>query len=120
MAKIKMELIKEAELTNNCPECFNQELKLSFYQKHSYGKFVHKITNEVISEITCKICHNLIYPVSWTPDIERVYDYYKKTAIPAKSAVKYTSRLYIMLLLLIVLVAIGVYMLLNQELLVGQ
>ena len=33
MAKQKMVVIKEADITNNCPECFNQELKLSFYQK---------------------------------------------------------------------------------------
>lgn len=117
MAKIKMELIKEAELTNNCPECFNQELNLSFYQKHSYGKFVHKITNEVTSEIKCKTCHTIIYPVSWTPDIERVFEYYQKTAIPLKTAIKYTSRFYIIMLLLIVLVAAGIYILLNLDLL---
>tara|TARA_R110002051_G_scaffold234092_2_gene295718 strand:+ start:5956 stop:6315 length:360 start_codon:yes stop_codon:yes gene_type:complete len=117
MAEIKLELIKEAELTNNCPECFNQELKLSFYQKHSYGKFVHKITEEVSSEIKCKTCHNAIYPVSWTPDIERVYEYYKKTATPVKPTVKYTRRLYIVLLLLIILVAASLYIFINRELL---
>ena len=42
MAEIKLVVIKEANVTNNCPECFNQDLKLSFYQKHSYGKFAHK------------------------------------------------------------------------------
>lgn len=117
MARIKMELIKEAELTNNCPECFNQELRLSFYQKHSYGRFVHKITNEVKSDITCKTCHNMIYPVAWTDDIERVFEYYKKTAIPAKAGVKFTKTLYILLLLLIFLVSAGIYIFLNQEIL---
>ena len=34
MAKEKFEVIKEAQLTNNCPECFNQDLSLTFYQKH--------------------------------------------------------------------------------------
>ena len=37
MAKEKFEVIKEAQLTNNCPECFNQDLNLTFYQKHTYG-----------------------------------------------------------------------------------
>jgi hypothetical protein len=119
MAKIKMELIKEANLTNNCPECFNQELNLSFYQKHSYGKLVHKITNEVTSEIKCKTCHTIIYPVSWTPDIERVFDYYRKTVVPVTSAIKYTSRLYILLLLLIILVAAVVHVVLNREFVMG-
>ncbi|WFO15367.1 hypothetical protein M601_016310 [Cellulophaga baltica 4] len=32
MAEIKLEVIKEAALTNNCPECFNQGLKLSFFK----------------------------------------------------------------------------------------
>tara|TARA_R110002051_G_scaffold145817_1_gene218764 strand:+ start:20904 stop:21257 length:354 start_codon:yes stop_codon:yes gene_type:complete len=113
MAKIKMEVIKEADLTNNCPECFNQELKLSFYQKHSYGKFVHKTTSEVTSELKCKKCFTLIYPVTWTPDIERVYEYYQKMAIPKKSAVKFTSLFYIIILILIILIAGGIYLFLE-------
>ncbi|QWX83266.1 hypothetical protein H0I23_12495 [Cellulophaga sp. HaHaR_3_176] len=115
MAKIIMEVIKEAELTNNCPECFNQELKLSFYQKHSHGKFVHKVTNEVSSEIKCKKCFTLIYPVTWTPDIERVFEYYQKTAIPQKSATKYTSLFYILVLIAIFIIAAGFYIVLNKE-----
>jgi len=113
MAKIKLEVIKEADLTNNCPECFNQELKLSFYQKHSYGKFIHKTTNEVSSELKCKKCHTLIYPVSWTPDIERVFEYYQKMAVPKKTAVKFTSLLYILILGFIIVVAALVYLLLE-------
>tara|TARA_R110000796_G_scaffold250788_4_gene380653 strand:- start:7237 stop:7590 length:354 start_codon:yes stop_codon:yes gene_type:complete len=113
MAKIKMEVIKEADLTNNCPECFNQELKLSFYQKHSYGKFVHKTTNEVTSELKCKKCFTLIYPVTWTPDIERVYEYYQKMAVPKRTSIKFTSLFYILILVLIILIAVGVYLFLE-------
>tara|TARA_R110000868_G_scaffold32076_1_gene117062 strand:+ start:8813 stop:9166 length:354 start_codon:yes stop_codon:yes gene_type:complete len=113
MAKIKMEVIKEADLTNNCPECFNQELKLSFYQKHSYGKFVHKTTNEVTSELKCKKCFTLIYPVTWTPDIERVYEYYQKMAVPKRTSIKFTSLFYILILVLIILIAAGVYLFLE-------
>ncbi len=115
MAKIKMEVIKEADLTNNCPECFNQELKISFYQKHFYGKFVHKTTNEVTSEIKCKKCYTLIYPVTWTPDIERVFEYYQKTAIPKRASVKFTSLFYILVSVLLTAAA-GVYLLLNRDL----
>tara|TARA_R110000868_G_scaffold79232_1_gene225499 strand:+ start:4255 stop:4611 length:357 start_codon:yes stop_codon:yes gene_type:complete len=117
MAKIKMEVIKEANLTNNCPECFNQELKLSFYQKHSYGKFIHKTTNEITSEIKCKKCYTLIYPVTWTPDIERVFEYYQKMAIPKKTSVKFTSLFYIIILVLIALVVAAVYLFLYSNLL---
>lgn len=112
-----MQVIKEADLTNNCPECFNQELKLSFYQKHSYGKFIHKTTNEITSEIKCKKCYTLIYPVTWTPDIERVFEYYQKMASPKKTAVKFTSLFYIIILVLIALVAAGVYLFLYSNLL---
>lgn len=119
MAKIKMALIKEAELTNNCPECFSQALKLSFYQKHSYGRFVHKITQEVTSDITCKTCHNTIYPIAWTEDIERVFNYYKKTVVPLQSTIKYTRNFYILFLLLISTVSAGVYIFLNREILNG-
>jgi hypothetical protein len=113
MAVIKLEVIKEAALTNNCPECFNQGLKLSFFQKHSYGKFIHKTTNEVTSELECKKCGTKIYPVTWTPDIERVFEYYQKMAIPQKSAIKFTGLFYIIALVLIAIVGIGVYFLLQ-------
>ncbi|MBU2995580.1 hypothetical protein KO500_04015 [Cellulophaga baltica] len=119
MAKIKHEVIKEADLTNNCPECFNQELKLSFFQKHSYGKFVHKTTNEITSELKCKTCHTQIYPVAYTPDIERVFEYYQKMATPQKSSVKFTSLFYIILLVVIAVIAAGVYFMLESGLLVN-
>lgn len=109
MSKIKMEVIKEADLTNNCPECFNQELKLSFYQKHTYGKLIHKTTNEVTSELSCKKCHTLIYPVTWTPDIERVFEYYQKMAVPKKIAIKFTKLFYIISLIITALIAGSIY-----------
>ena len=31
MSKVKEVVLKEAEITNNCPECFNQNMKLTFY-----------------------------------------------------------------------------------------
>ena len=111
MAEIKLEVIKEADITNNCPECFNQDLKLSFYQKHSYGKFVHKITNEVSHKLTCNTCKTDIYPVNWTDDIERIFEYYQKMAIPKKKSTKYTSLFYILLFSLVALIGVSVYLL---------
>ncbi len=109
MAKEELKIIKEAQLTNNCPECFNQELRLTFYQKHKFSMFYHKTSGEVTHEIKCKTCHSVIYPVSWTEDIERVFDFYRKMVPPDRAAIKFTMLFYILILILIVLVAGGIY-----------
>lgn len=110
MAKQNMVVIKEADITNNCPECFNQELKISFYQKHTYNPFYHRTTGEVSSEIKCKKCFSIIYPVNWTPDIERVFEYYNKLVQPEKTTVRFTTLFYIILLLTLGLVAGAIYL----------
>ncbi|UJH66154.1 hypothetical protein [Allomuricauda sp. SCSIO 65647] len=110
MAKEKQIVIKDAEISNNCPECFNQELKLTFYQKHKHNPFFQRITGEVTSEIKCKKCYSLIYPVNWTPDIERVFEYYNKLVEPDRPSIRFTTLFYVLLLLLIVLVGTGVYL----------
>lgn len=114
MSKQNMVLIKEAEITNNCPECFNQELKLSFYQKHTYTLFYHKTTNEVSHEIKCKKCFSMIYPVNWTPDIERVFEYYNKLIEPNKSSTKFTTLFYVLMLVVFALITGGIYMYLED------
>ena len=109
MVQEKMQVIKEADLTNNCPECFNQELKLTFSQKHKFGRLYHRTTDEVVSEIKCKKCGSIIYPVNWTEDIERVYDYYLKMVGKPKSSIRFTMLFYVIVVFLIILVALGVY-----------
>jgi len=109
MAKEKLVVIKEADLTNNCPECFNQDLKLSFYQKHRYGKLSHRITNEVTHQLVCNKCGSNIYPVRWTDDIERTFDYYQKMVQADRSSLKFTSLFWIMMLLLIAIAGAAVY-----------
>ena len=113
MAKEKLVVIKEADLTNNCPECFNQEIKLTFYQRHTYGRLYDRTTKDISHEIKCKKCDSTIYPVSWTEDIERVFDYYQKMLPPGRPAIRFTSLFYILTLLLIVLAAAGVYIFLE-------
>ncbi len=113
MAKEKLVIIKEADLTNNCPECFNQDLKLSFYQKHKQGKLFNSITNEVTSKIVCNKCGTDIYPVSWTDDIERSFKYYQKMVIPDRTTLTFTSFFWILTLLSVIVVAVGVYFLLQ-------
>jgi|SRR5690606_10338197 len=114
MAKEKHLLIKEADITNNCPECFNQDLKLSFYQKHSYSPFYHRTTNEVSHELKCQKCNSIIYPVNWTPDIERVFDYYSKLVSPDRKAIRFTALTFVLLALMVCIVAAGVYFYLER------
>lgn len=110
MAKEKQIVLKDTEISNNCPECYNQKLKLTFYQKHTYNAFFQRTTNEVRSEIKCKKCFSIIYPVNWTPDIERVFDYYNKLVIPDKTSVSFTTLFFVILVLLILLVTGGIYL----------
>lgn len=110
MAKEKKIVIKEAQITNNCPECFNQELGLTFYQKHTFNAFFHKTTSQVTHEIKCNKCKSLIYPVNWTPDIERVFDYYNKLVQPNKASVRFTTLFYVLLVIFLLVIGAGVYL----------
>ncbi|MEM6892586.1 MAG: hypothetical protein AAGD88_14635 [Bacteroidota bacterium] len=110
MAKSKKIVIKDAEISNNCPECFNQELRITFYQKHTYNAFFHRTTDEVTHEIKCKKCFSIIYPVNWTADIERVFEYYNKLVVPDRSSLRFTTLFFVLLLLLLALIAGGTYL----------
>ncbi len=110
MAVEKQVVIKEAVLNNNCPECFNQNLKLTFFQKHTYGSFFHKTTGDLSHKLVCNTCHSTIYPVSWTEDIERMFTYYQKTAVPAQKSSKPTLLFYILMLVALALVAGSIYL----------
>ena len=110
MATEKLVLIKEADLTNNCPDCFNQDLKLTFYQIHRFGKLFHQVTGEVSNQIICNKCGSDIYPAKWTDDIERIFGYYKKMVQPEKTSLKLKPLFYVLILILIVLVAAAVYL----------
>lgn len=109
MAKEKKVIIKEANITNNCPKCFNRELKLTFYQRHTYGRLFERTTKDISHEIKCTKCSSLIYPVDWTEDIERVYQYYLKMASPNPASIRFTALFYILTLLLIGIVAATIY-----------
>lgn len=109
MATEKLVVIKETNLSNNCPECFNQNLKLTFYQKHVFGKLIHRTTNKVTNQIICVTCGSDIYPSKWTDDIERMFNYYQKMVVPEKSSLKFTTLFYVLILILIALIAGAVY-----------
>jgi len=110
MANEKLVTIKEADITNNCPECFNQKMSIRFYQKHRFNKLYDRATKEISFEVQCHKCHSIIYPVNWTPDIERIFEYYQKMAIPEKATTRFTSLFYVLVLVFIALIAAGVYL----------
>lgn len=110
MATEKLDVIQEFEIKNNCPKCFNQEMRLTFYQKHRFSKLFYKVTNKVTHQVQCKKCESFIYPVDWTPDIERIYDYKKKMVTPKKASLKYTGLFYGLIVFSIALVATAIYL----------
>jgi hypothetical protein len=110
MAKEKLVVIKEADITNNCPECFNQDMKLTFYQKHLFSWLYDKVTANVSHQIKCNTCESIIYPVNWTEDIERTFEYYQKMVNPEKATTKFTSAFYLIMLLPLAIAAILFYL----------
>ncbi|MDE3743020.1 hypothetical protein [Maribacter polysaccharolyticus] len=110
MSKEKLVVVKEAEITNNCPECFNQDMKITFKQKHLTGRLFDRVTKEVTYTILCKKCNSIIYPVNWTEDIERTFNYYQKMVTPEKPAIRFTSLFYIIVISILVLMGTAIYL----------
>jgi hypothetical protein len=110
MAKSEFKVIKQASLTNNCPECYNQDLSLTFFQKHICGPFYHRTTGELKRELKCNTCKSLLYPVSWTEDIERSVEYYEKAVQPEKTAIRFRPLFYILVLLGVVMAGAFIYL----------
>ena len=103
--------IKEVALNNNCPECYSKDgLRLKFRQKIMETKFYKKITSEIDQEITCKTCNSIIYPVQWTADIERVFEYQKKAFTPKNGSTYLKKTSWIVFVTISALVALVVFL----------
>ncbi|MRT16238.1 hypothetical protein F3C99_04630 [Vitellibacter sp. q18] len=101
-----------ARLKNNCPTCFGTDgLELTFFQSEKESAFFKKPDAEIESRLFCHTCEHTIYPVNWTEDIERVFDYNKKLAETNKMYLKVKPLFYIVIVLAIVMVAAVVYFL---------
>ncbi|WP_299218937.1 hypothetical protein [uncultured Aquimarina sp.] len=106
-------LLKEAVLNNNCPECYSTEsLLLSFKQKRQLSKLFIKTKGEIIESMDCKKCETVIFPGRWTDDIERVYNYHKKTINSKPSGIRFTGLFYFLILLALIIGA-ALYAFLN-------
>ena len=97
MGKESYEVLREAPLNNNCPECFNQDLTLRFSQRHLQRKLYHLTSREVRQELQCNTCKTILYPVQWTKDIERTVAYYEKALEPARAGIRFTVLFYVLL-----------------------
>ncbi|WP_109302293.1 hypothetical protein [Aquimarina sp. AU474] len=106
-------ILKEATLTNNCPECYSTDgMTLSFKQEKLKSKLLIKTNKNVIESIHCGKCETQIFAGQWTKDIERVYEYHKKTISSKPSSIKFTGLFFLLsfvLLAMIVLVYIHLY-----------
>ncbi len=71
----------QASLRNNCPQCFSTDgLQLEFHQQWVENVWVRYTSRTVKEFLHCDHCQSAIYPVHWTQDIERVYQYHLKLA----------------------------------------
>jgi len=105
---IKEEIIlKQTPLNNNCPECYATDgMELSFKQEEVKTKFWKQTKGTIIEHIYCRKCENEIYPGQWTEDIERVYNYHKKTVVAQPSSKKYTPLSYFLFVMALIEIAL--------------
>ncbi len=105
--------VKEFQLNNNCPECFSKDgLRLTFKQRFKETPFYKKITPEIDQSIECLVCNTTIYPVRWTDDIERVFEYHKKAFSPKPTTTQYKKAFWLSLIsafALLVFIAVIIY-----------
>ena len=88
-----------ANVNNNCPECFSTEgLKFTFSQEEIENKLYSKAQSEITETLACEKCNQIIYPVNWTEDIERVHNYHKKLAKPKSTRIKLKPLAYLLLI----------------------
>lgn len=101
----KLITIKEVSLKNNCPECYSTEgLALTFRQIFKETALYKSITKDIVEELVCTKCKTTIYPVSWTDDIERVYNYQKKAVEPKKVSIKLKRTAWVLIITFDVLI----------------
>ncbi len=101
--------IKEVAINNNCPECYNTNgLHFTFKQKFVETKFYKSLTTETAHELFCKTCETTIYPVNWTTDIDRVFEYQQKAFTPKSASFKLKKLAWIVIGSLLGIIIIGI------------
>ncbi|EGV42158.1 hypothetical protein BZARG_525 [Bizionia argentinensis JUB59] len=101
--------IKEVAINNNCPECYNTNgLQLTFKQKFKDTRFYKTLTSETAHQLFCKTCETAIYPINWTDDIDRVFDYHQRAFEPKKASLKLKRSAYIAIGTLVGIIVIAI------------
>ncbi len=107
-------ILHSAKLNNNCPECYaTNGLEISFVQEECENRFYTKAQKSITETMYCNNCNHNIYPVNWTEDIERVYEYHKKQAIPKSSQTNLKPITYGIILFCLAGITALIYFLLN-------
>ena len=110
----KTNTLHTARLNNNCPTCFGTDgLEFTFSQNEQENAFFHKPNSKIEETLYCHNCKHTIYPVNWTEDIERVYNYNKKLAETNRQYLKIKPLFYILIIVAIILVAAIFYLLIS-------
>lgn len=105
------QILHIAKLTNNCPVCYTTKgLEISFVQEQHENKFYNKVDKKVSETLYCHNCKNIIYPVNWNEDIERVYLYHKKQANPKSAQIQLKPITYSIIVGILTLVCFIIYM----------
>lgn len=111
-------VLKEAVLTNNCPECYATDgLQLSFLKYKQISPLAERIPKEFTSIMFCQKCQTEIYPGRFTEDIQRVYDYHRKTVLPTTSSIKLKPLFYIIIFVIVLVVVLASVYYTNLEIL---
>jgi len=104
--------LKEVNLNNHCPECYSTEgLVLTFKQKFVENLFYKAISTETTHTLHCNTCNTDIYPVRWTDDIDRVFEYQKKAAVLKPKSIKLKPLSWVIIAMDILIIAAIVYFL---------
>lgn len=99
--------VKEVSLNNHCPECYSNEgLQLTFKQRFVENAFYKAISNDVKQTMVCENCHTEIFPIRWTDDIERVFEYQQRAFVPKPPTFRLKKLSWAILIGTIVLVII--------------
>lgn len=110
----KKHLLHSARINNNCPECYSTDgLEFSFSQNEKETQLYRKASGKMEEVLYCHNCNNIIYPVNWNDDIERVYQYHKKKANPLSSSLKLKPLAYLIILLDVIVLAVIIYLLIG-------
>ena len=99
--------VKEVALNNHCPECYSTDgLQIVFKQKFVETPFYKAISKDVKHQMNCNTCNTEIFPVRWTDDIERVFEYQQRAFVAKPATLKLKKLSWILLIAAIVLVVV--------------